>query len=112
MERHEERREGKTEAGPFIKMIGFDHSLSTDTLMVSEETVPAQGQIANYTAMWGADPTDPEGTTFVALALSPGHSVQLYAYNVALDTLRSYAASLKLASQAEWVAAHQAAGAN
>jgi hypothetical protein len=84
---YEQRSAGDTEAG-FIVVTGFDHNLSADSLMVSAETVPAQGQIAGYSAMWGADPTDPEGWTFVALALSPGHSVYLEGFNVTVDALR------------------------
>lgn len=106
---YEDLGQGESDSDPYIKISGFDHALTAKTLMFSDRTIATEGEIAGYPALWGTDPDDPEGSTFVALALGPGHSVELEAYNVTVDALRNYAATLRPATAAEWLSAHRAA---
>ncbi len=92
-------------SAPYLKVSGIERPLAD--IAFSEGAVENYGQIAGRPARWGTDPADPEGGTFVMIALSPQDTVLLEAFEVSDDELRRFAGDLRPATAREWLRAHR-----
>lgn len=92
---------------PYLKVSGIARPLAE--IGVSDSALENSGPIAGRPARWGTDPADPEGSTFVMIALTPQDTVLLEAFDLTVDELRRFASELRPATAEEWRRAHRVA---
>jgi hypothetical protein len=90
---------------PYLVATGYELPLAEVSFSDTARLSPAQ--IGGRPATWVVDPRDPEATAVLAISMSPVRTVSLEGYNVSTAQLGTYAASLKPATESEWISAHR-----
>jgi hypothetical protein len=105
----EDLRNGDNDSAPYLEISAYNHPLERGTLQIQDPKA-TNGKIAGQPAIWGHDPDDPDGQVFVAISLTLDFTVELYAYNMTVEDLRRYAATLQVVKPDAWRAAMKSAG--
>jgi hypothetical protein len=106
---YEDLSHGDTDSAPYLEISAYNHPLERNTLQINDPHA-TEGTIGGLPAIWGHDPDDPDGQVFVAMSLTSDFTLELYAYNLTVDRLREYAATLQVVKPEAWRAATRSAG--